>query len=419
MPLQFPSEEKESTLDKIIKGLNAANQVFGIGGNIASIEKTLREGAQQRRLDDPSSKESEAYRSGISQALKVAETADTQGRYKGELAKASEFLSRTDEEGKPAVSFKEAEAYYSPIKEQIGNIVRQESSLTNALKQGQALDELRKKSDPNSSESHLTRSSLTDTLKVLKESVKNENVIKRIDSTLSEINHIDPKTGRYARSGIEAEFLANNLKKIVSEGIPIEQKDLDRKTQVEQKEIDRKLKEKYLNEVKEAKKSVLRIDEKKAALYAGEAEQAEKEVQRLEAEGFNPTSAWQYPFHKNWVPNPTIPEKIQRYLQAKQQFVLAGIRLKTGAAIKTGEFDEEADRFFPKPGDKPGVVEQKKRARQLELGLLKRLAGSAAKEPIPGQTSTDMVPMINPQGIPMQVPKENVEKALKRGWKRQ
>jgi hypothetical protein len=68
------------------------------------------------------------------------------------------------------------------------------------------------------------------------------------------------------------------------------------------------------------------------------------------------------------------PEK-QRYNQAKLDFVTAVLRLESGAAISATEFEKEDKKYFPQPGDGPGVKMQKKKARERQLDIL--TAGSA------------------------------------------
>lgn len=75
------------------------------------------------------------------------------------------------------------------------------------------------------------------------------------------------------------------------------------------------------------------------------------------------------------VGNILVSPKKQEYEQAKQDFITAVLRLESGAAISASEFEKEDRKYFPRPGDSPGVIRQKNEARKRQLDILK--AGSA------------------------------------------
>ncbi|MFM6988349.1 MAG: hypothetical protein ACKOXG_06715 [Arenimonas sp.] len=54
----------------------------------------------------------------------------------------------------------------------------------------------------------------------------------------------------------------------------------------------------------------------------------------------------------------------QQVEQAQRDFINAVLRRESGAAISMGEFANAAQQYFPQPGDKPAVIEQKRLARQ-------------------------------------------------------
>lgn len=56
-------------------------------------------------------------------------------------------------------------------------------------------------------------------------------------------------------------------------------------------------------------------------------------------------------------------EKYQQYEQAKRDFVNAVLRKESGAAISAPEFANAEKQYFPQPGDKPKVIEQKAKNR--------------------------------------------------------
>lgn len=57
------------------------------------------------------------------------------------------------------------------------------------------------------------------------------------------------------------------------------------------------------------------------------------------------------------------PEQ-QQFEQAQRDFINAVLRRESGAAISAGEFANAAQQYFPQPGDKKAVIEQKRAARQ-------------------------------------------------------
>ena len=65
--------------------------------------------------------------------------------------------------------------------------------------------------------------------------------------------------------------------------------------------------------------------------------------------------------------------------QARRNFVTAILRKESGAAISPSEFDNEARKYFPQPGDSNLVVKQKQDARELAIKALEVQAGPGAR----------------------------------------
>jgi hypothetical protein len=65
----------------------------------------------------------------------------------------------------------------------------------------------------------------------------------------------------------------------------------------------------------------------------------------------------------------------QLYKQAQTDFVTAVLRKESGAAIHASEFDTEARKYFPQPGDSPETIRQKNAARQRAIQVLEIQAG--------------------------------------------
>ena len=68
----------------------------------------------------------------------------------------------------------------------------------------------------------------------------------------------------------------------------------------------------------------------------------------------------------------------QVFSQIQANFISAVLRKESGAVISPSEFANEAKKYFPQPGDKPLVIEEKRRARQDAIDGLRVQAGEGA-----------------------------------------
>ena len=82
--------------------------------------------------------------------------------------------------------------------------------------------------------------------------------------------------------------------------------------------------------------------------------------------------------------NYTASSEYQRYKQAANDWIRAKLRKESGAVIGPEEMLQEYETYFPIPGDKPDVIEQKARARKLAESAMRRSAGRA----VPDEAST-------------------------------
>ena len=102
----------------------------------------------------------------------------------------------------------------------------------------------------------------------------------------------------------------------------------------------------------------------KAAGFANRTQAANTVLTTLEdTEDFNPARLDVALLEGSRLGNFAIPAEHQEYIQAKSDFITAVLRLESGAVIAETEFDRENLKFFPQPGDKPGVIKQKRKAR--------------------------------------------------------
>ena len=77
----------------------------------------------------------------------------------------------------------------------------------------------------------------------------------------------------------------------------------------------------------------------------------------------------------------------QMYFNAARLFAAGVLRKETGAAMTPGEVLDVAERFFPTPGDRPQVIEQKARARQQIISsIAAELPGGQLRGELPSTT---------------------------------
>ena len=70
----------------------------------------------------------------------------------------------------------------------------------------------------------------------------------------------------------------------------------------------------------------------------------------------------------------------QLYEQAQRNFISAVLRKESGAAIGENEYRNEEKKYFPQPGDRPEVIEQKRKSREEAIQGMITAAGPGAKQ---------------------------------------
>lgn len=78
---------------------------------------------------------------------------------------------------------------------------------------------------------------------------------------------------------------------------------------------------------------------------------------------------------QRWAQSP----QEQQYFQAAQDWISAKLRKESGAAIGVQEMEKDYRTFFPMPGDKPEVVAQKQRAREIVTQGMRTAGGEFYK----------------------------------------
>ena len=112
-----------------------------------------------------------------------------------------------------------------------------------------------------------------------------------------------------------------------------------------------------------------------AALFGKRAQQAEQVFNTLEATGYDRTSAGQGLM--SLLPGAAQGGELKQQNQAETNFLTAVLRKESGAAISPEEFKMGEANYFPRVGDTPKVLEQKRQARLQAIEGLKAAAGPA------------------------------------------
>lgn len=84
-------------------------------------------------------------------------------------------------------------------------------------------------------------------------------------------------------------------------------------------------------------------------------------------------------FRSGALPNMVQGSDLQRFIAASKDIVAANLRKESGAAISKDELNDAFNRYIPLPGDKPAVIADKARTRQLILQGFIDASGNAYK----------------------------------------
>ena len=154
---------------------------------------------------------------------------------------------------------------------------------------------------------------------------------------------------------------------------------------LKKRELDIKEKALWVSANKNKDKPVsYSADQRKLARYAVSIGRSIENLEKLEAEGFNEASfvaqvmtAFKHKPKMSTVEflNIARTPQQQKYLQAQLDFMIPDVRVQSGATIHEHEYASEAQRYFPRPGDSPEALEQKKEARREEYISYRTLAG--------------------------------------------
>lgn len=124
----------------------------------------------------------------------------------------------------------------------------------------------------------------------------------------------------------------------------------------------------------------------KSATYGARAKEAHDVMNELEAltgaDAYNRLAATSLGGNGilNTLANPALSQTTQKAVQAQRDFINAVLRQESGAAIAPSEFANGVRQYFPQPGDKADVIEQKRRNRETAIMGFNNSAGNAAFE---------------------------------------
>lgn len=125
------------------------------------------------------------------------------------------------------------------------------------------------------------------------------------------------------------------------------------------------------------------VDESKAGGFADRMTQSGKLIDTYGNAGLNAfdQSITNSPYVPGFIANSLVGDDFQKYDQARRDFINAQLRRESGAVISPDEFDNANRQYFPQPGDKPEVLEQKRKSRETVINAMIRDAGPTYKAP--------------------------------------
>lgn len=128
------------------------------------------------------------------------------------------------------------------------------------------------------------------------------------------------------------------------------------------------------------------IDESKAGGFADRMTQSGALIDQFGNAGLSAVDQGltNSPYVPGFIANNLVGDDFQRYDQARRDFINAQLRRESGAVISPEEFDNANKQYFPQPGDKPEVLEQKRKNRETVIGAMIRDAGPTYKRPSGG-----------------------------------
>jgi len=136
------------------------------------------------------------------------------------------------------------------------------------------------------------------------------------------------------------------------------------------------------------KSSTTTVNQDKAAGFSNRMDDASRNLKELESTNVDPTSWSKYAGDKlprgigGWVQS----DDEQRLSQAQGDWILANVRDESGAQIPVSELEQQMSIYFESPGDKQGVIDQKRRSRDVLEKNMRDKSGARGGALQPGHT---------------------------------
>ncbi len=143
----------------------------------------------------------------------------------------------------------------------------------------------------------------------------------------------------------------------------------------DEQQLDLEKKREELRKVQEDAGNVTQ-EKGQAALFGKRMQDAEQVFSGLEQSGYNRGTVGQG--MEAYLPGALQGTQIRQQDQAERNFVNAVLRRESGAAIAQSEFDNAEKQYFPRAGDPPEVLAQKRQNRQLAINSMQQQAGKKA-----------------------------------------
>lgn len=367
-----PSFIKGSNFQKS-KSLSAAENT--LSGQLAEIQKKMDEVRQRREeLGESQAEQAEKARLNILTA-DLQDAANTIGGIGTDLGSRERQEAQRQEEGLQ----REKEALGQELSgleglerqmeaSQVGLIQKEEEQLAsqeNLLAQQEIESQ---KGDPNSSISQEARA--TAELVLGKGAVPPDISASQLEKVYPDIlenaRYQQKQQDEFAKIGIKQRFQASEAEKgrLFKEAEAEKKRAFDIDMQAQKLAQDGKVKGKEI-----------KSNQAISAGFGRRMQQAVEVFDNLAKQGFDRGSL--SAGMGAVLPNFLQTSEQQQQAQAERNFVNATLRRESGAAIAESEFESAEKQYFPRAGDSPEVVEQKRRNREQVINMMKAEAGPA------------------------------------------
>lgn len=312
---------------------------------------------------------------GLSQAF--GQVSNVQGKgIESSLPKTFEGMNQADQE------------YLKGRQDLYKQGVGEEEAATKHRMELQGVQEQEYRKDPMSSVSKAYRDLISRVIKrPIDEDVSAEQLKELYPHIAKQIESENELASKKEDRNLQREFMTSSKeeqRKFQEEQNRLnrEQKGEELMQRVQDRAADRDLKK----ELKSMNEAPIKQQQFKQANFARRLEQSEDVFNKLEQGGYN--RADKLSALTSNLPGFMKSSEAQQQEQAERNFVNAVLRQESGAAISPSEFSNAEKQYFPRAGDSPEVLAQKKANRQQVMRSFEAEAGPALEK----------VELISPQG---------------------